>query len=186
MPQLHAIRLGLPVTATADEMVDRAHALGDQVKVLESERDEWKKRANEFQARCIENDATVARLKKDEGEALIQAAVDAQKIHENEKEDLLAIYNLGADGAARVKAIIAKKEFTNFDNRTRALRDVEVRPDLLMELSHIVSQKVANNKNMTRAEAARIAYAEDPTLFGRIQAHKDAMRAKAGAGGGAK
>lgn len=177
---IEAERVGLPVTATAEQIRDRVYELQSKLAASTADAEKWKERALENQTALIEARKDQTAKKELEGEVLIAAAHDADKIDRSEMEFYRKLYRKDPE--------LCKERLENLAER-RYLRTQEslkgdiVDPtlDASAEFTIKLAEMVANHPKLSEAECARKVYTANKGLFERLQkARRERNAAKEG------
>lgn len=183
MPDLviEASRLGLPETASVEELATAIYAQRDEVVVLKAEVERWKDRAEENQRALLEARKDQKDKKKLEGQLLIAEARAAKKIFKADEKFYLELYD--ANPELCKKRLGELREMRYLENQESLRGPIGDAPaDAQAEFNVLVAQELANNKDMSEGDAVKAVQRKHPQLSQQVF---DALVAESTKGRGA-
>jgi hypothetical protein len=185
MPEIEKARIGLGKEATTEQVVERVHALGDEVKRAKALNEELVKALAEANFEAKRGKEAQEELKASEGKRIVQKAIDDNILDEVDYTSFVEQYTKDPQF---VLDHIEKHKYRKALSDQKSLKGIKiVKIDAEAELSAKVAEVMANNPKMTAAEASLKAQTDDPKLFERVTTARREKAAAAAAvqrGGG--
>ncbi|HLF07649.1 MAG TPA: hypothetical protein VI893_10870 [Thermoplasmata archaeon] len=180
---IEAQKIGLPATASGEEIAKRVYAMAAENEALKSKAAEWQKRTETTQAQLVELKSKVEESEKMKAEMVVDTDIAQKRITDRQRDVALKIFRLDESGATYREWIEAQADLNYLTTRdSLQIRGGETPDDPEKELAVKAATFMANDPKLTQAEAVARAHREDKTLFGRIRE----QRAKAGASSASK
>lgn len=175
--KLVAKAVGLSLDAPVEKVLDAIALI--QAKAAEAVT--WEKEAEDNLSKLVKTDALMKENATLKAENFINKAVGEYRIETAEAEVLKEMFMAGEDGEKAVIKLLATRKKGDYFTRKMSLTGREVPADPETELAVKVADIMANDASKSQAAAVKVAYAQDQTLFPRIQ---KARQAKTTEGGG--
>jgi len=157
-----AERIDLPPDATAEQIVEKVHGLGDELREAKKREEHLIKMLSDAQEEAKAGRKAQEELTKSEGRRIVERAADNQIIDKADVEFWVDAYS---ENPAKVQKYIDDHKYRQVlsaQTSLKGVKSVAVDPDA--EVSALALQKMSSNKKLTEAEAKFEVLRENPEL----------------------